>query len=558
MLYLLENPPVPTFVFIPFTRVGNLMNSELLATVNLLTNVCFLFFDYISMKQFILQFTSGKITKTGVSSGIEIKTPVSHKSVAKLFEITSIPEPHFIIHQWKRLNTNWDLDISSKSSNHKHAIERESGCDDMRQLFSQSEKDVISVQTCIKSIIFRRRNCSHPVIKTFLNFLLMFGPVLHANGQRPYYIHRFGYYFSGHRYAYFLEHENANEVNILSVFKPVPLFGWLILAFIAICLVILLKCLKVYENPPLVLFEIVLEQSAKLNSVSFIGCALVALWLLACILIRNVYTSTIYSILTAKALPDIPTTLEDALENYTHFDVVYNRRAYLDLIVKSKPIPSSKQVDDDLNVLWKRGRPLYNCNLQIQFRYNKFLESLAQSSEMLCLAHGSKLHAYATEIYQPRRAWSNFILIYNAEKNFDTLISIFGNRRRFEGIQKDFNVTMEGYLSSFQTIFSALVDDDLRELEQSGILQRLRFEYSSLRTLWMLRAEGKRLKNRVQRRVNFYTALHQSKLLMSEFGRKNNNDMNSVQLESVLVAWVLYGWMLIICFGVISLEVMWA
>ncbi|CAL8098317.1 unnamed protein product [Orchesella dallaii] len=504
------------------------------------------------MRQFILQSTSGKITKINVNSPIDKKTPVSHKSTAMLFEIKSNLEPHYIIYEWKRVNANWNFDISSRKS---HAIQKDSGCDDMRKLFSEVTKYIIDVQTCITNIIYHRHNSSDPEIKALLNFLLLYGTISHAKVQRPYYVYRFGYHFTSHRFAYFLEHEKGNEINILSVFKPVPLMWWLLLLSVAVCLAILFKYFKVY-NPPLVLFKIALEQSTKLNSMRFVGCVLVGLWLFACILIRNVYTSTIYSILTAKSLPDIPETLEDALENYTNFDIVYNWRVYLELIVQSKPMNSSEPVDDDLNLLWRRGQPLYKCNLRFNFEYKNFLEPLSQSSGILCFAHPAGTNPYFLEPYQPGGSWSNFILIYNTELYFNTMISIFGNRWRYDGLQHGFNVTMEGYLSSFQTIFSALAEDNLRDLEHSGILQRLVYEYSSLRTLLRLKTEVKRFRNKLKRGVNFYTALHQSNKLMSEFGRKRNGDMNSVQLESVLVAWVLYGLMLIVSYGIISFEVM--
>ncbi|CAL8098321.1 unnamed protein product [Orchesella dallaii] len=488
---------------------------------------------------------------------MDFKTAISHKSTAKLFEIKMKLELHHIILQWKRLNVKWNLDIAyHRKYYYWLALRREERCDNMRKLYSQPVQESISIDNCIKNIVFVKHNSTHPESQKFLNFLLIFSPIFHSNGQRPYYYHRFGYHYTGHRFAYFLEHEKRNKVDILAVFKPVPLLGWVTLLSVAVCLAVLLKAFRVHENPPLVVFRMALEQSAKLNRLTFIGCVLVGLWLFACILIRNVYTSTIYSILTAKTPPILPKTLEDAIENHTDFDVVYNRRAELQLIVHSKPLISSKLVDDDLNILWRRRGQLYTCNLRIYFRYNEFLDPLAESSDIICMAHASVTLEYITKIYKPGRTWGKLILIYNTGQNFDALISIFGNRRLFEGIQNDFNVTTEGYLSSFQTIFSAFVDDDLRDLEQSGVLQRLRFEYSSLKTLWMLKDEGKRLKHKSIRGINLFTVLHQSKSLTSALRRRHNSNMKSVKLESVLVAWGLYGWMLMVCFGIIFLEIL--
>ncbi|CAL8098301.1 unnamed protein product [Orchesella dallaii] len=551
---LMENPPLPTFIFTPFKTTENNLPNEIAAAVKIVTNVCFVFFHYESNTQFITRFTGGKIQKVSRKSS-DIKTAISHENSAELFETNGENEPNTIFHNWRKLNVKWNLDISKGQTRISRIAEWKKLCENMRKLYSLVAKKSMGCHNCVKGIIFHRHNCSEMQCELFFGFLLLFAENMIHEGSQPQYVHKYGYDSTGYRFAYFLKFEGKNEMNMLFVFKPVPHIGWLILLSVAVSLAMLMRYLKVCKNSLLAIYQILLEQDVNLKSKSAIGCALAGLWLFACILTRNVYTSTIFSFLTVKPRPHLPNSLEDALENYTHLEILYNPRSDMEIIVERGPIIGSIYVKDDFTILWRRRRPLYSCSLTNDSSFTIFLNEFATSSEISCVAHGSKSGVYFNNWYKPEKRWGDVVLIYNTRKKFDALISIFGNRRRFEEVKNEFNVTTKVYFSPFQSIFSRIVDNDLAALEQSGILQRLRFEYDGFEALWLLKSEMKRASyRRIKGWINPYAAVHQSKSLMSEVARQSIDDLTAATLESVVVAWVLYGAMLVVCFSALVIE----
>ncbi|CAL8098307.1 unnamed protein product [Orchesella dallaii] len=127
--------------------------------------------------------------------------------------------------------------------------------------------------------------------------------------------------------------------------------------------------------------------------------------------------------------------------------------------------------------------------------------------------------------FAPGKNWGDFVMIYNSANSYDMLISVLENRWRFEPERDELRATMWGYLTSFDSIVSSFMDDEVGRFEQSGIVHRFRDEIQGLKTVYLLKQENQNMRFDKKQRINFYTAVSQLKSLVSQFSHKKNEEI---------------------------------
>ncbi len=113
------------------------------------------------------------------------------------------------------------------------------------------------------------------------------------------------------RYSFF--YTSNIYKNVYALLSPFTLKGWfiVILSFYLVCLVLWLTVVN--NNPFFWLTTVFLEQNShKWRHINSANMFLIAIWLYACHVFRNAYTSNLYSFMTLELEPsDIPSTFEE-------------------------------------------------------------------------------------------------------------------------------------------------------------------------------------------------------------------------------------------------------
>ncbi|CAL8098315.1 unnamed protein product [Orchesella dallaii] len=559
---LSTKPPISLFILIPFYDHPINMRGSFVAKVFLLANIYWVFFDFESNEMYLPATLKGKVKTHGSNKIQSIKSPLSHASIAPIFKFSVQLEPHQVIKKWRTFNQFWYPEIPDDGTKYGALSKQQLQCDIVRSINPRQQLGESSVDMCIRRIIFNRHNCSEVKCQRFFSYLMNSQPLsnLIEKFYLPYFAQKFGFRYAGYRYVYFYRFERGTSIDMISLLKPVPFLGWLTLVGIILAMTTLLQHLKTCKGAVSALLRMALEQDATIENASLIGSSLVVLWLFACILVRNVYTSTIFTYITAQPLPKIPGSLAEAIENYTNLDILYDGFADLQYISIKKPPYQIDPVEDELNVLWRRNRMLYRCNLNDESAtfYARFLTELTESSKIRCRVVAAMYGKTAIGYHQFTlgKNWGDFVLIYNPVNSYDMLISVLGNRWRFEPSRGELNMTMWGYLGNFDSIISSFIDDALGRFEQSGILQRLRDEIQRINTVLLLKKENEDMRLDLKRWINFYTAVSQLKSLVAQFGNRNDDEVKASTIETFLVSWVLYFGMVLASLASILVEIL--
>jgi len=217
---------------------------------------------------------------------------------------------------------------------------------------------------------------------------------------------------------------------------------------------------------------------------------------------------------------------------------------------------------------WRRSYPLYPCYISITNNqseqkittgfnffenfywrhvdntssYTNFFKSLSESTNIICDVYTNKF----TRV-DYGKVWEDILLIYDSNVGLDILLSVYSNRLRLENHRNEFNVTIQFYVTYFQTVFNTYIDEDLGALEQSGILERLRKQNKMFRVLWWICREERFMRLKERQWINFYTAVHQPKSLISQFSKRDEDKWEPTKLESILVVFLLFWSMIAVC-----------
>lgn len=181
----------------------------------------------------------------------------------------------------------------------------------------------LSVEDCTKFYIGTSINCTsiscrHIIVNDYIFSVPLFyesaGSWQHFS---PYAIQMFGF-----RFAVFInkrvQKAESLNANMLAFLAPVDFTGWMILLITITILCVQLKLNMLEDNPLYWIFAVILEQEddcrKSLNSKNW---HIILLWIFTSILLRNVYTSSMYTYLTMEPDPkDIPENFDELIYLY--------------------------------------------------------------------------------------------------------------------------------------------------------------------------------------------------------------------------------------------------
>jgi len=143
-------------------------------------------------------------------------------------------------------------------------------------------------------------------------------------------------------------------------------------------------------------FAVLIDQDVSVEwKLGFKACFVLSLWLFGCIVLRDVYTSSIYADITAIVDPDDKTTLEDIL-NSTKIELLFARGdiSYIDDIALNE---KQTFIHYYYPFLLQRTPNALECELE--FRSNKkqgpldsFLKRLQKMQDVHCWYFSKKVN----------------------------------------------------------------------------------------------------------------------------------------------------------------------
>ncbi|CAL8093325.1 unnamed protein product [Orchesella dallaii] len=189
-------------------------------------------------------------------------------------------------------------------------------CEDLRLVFIKP-RYYKKVDDCARYLITVNLNCSNSACRRFISLVTSWSPaskMKSASCALP-----FGVKFLGFKYSVFIEMKNTKpDVNFLSLLQPFGAPIWYCLIVTIGLLSCLLFILETKISSIFWMYSILMEQGkAKFRGGSWkTSKFIVGLWLCSSVAFRHIYTSTVYSFMSAEQEPKcIPTSFEDLVFN---------------------------------------------------------------------------------------------------------------------------------------------------------------------------------------------------------------------------------------------------
>ncbi len=165
---------------------------------------------------------------------------------------------------------------------------------------------------CLKDIVESKLNCSTEICKELSLYELSFRNQEFVYGNNLYMA--FGTEFT--RIQYSLLYIPEKRKNIYALLSPLTIDGWLLVLTSGYLVGFMLWILQAPFSPFFWLFTVVLEQNDdKRNKLKTTIVPLILIWLYSSILLRNVFTSNLFTYMALDQEPtDLPVSFDDVLE----------------------------------------------------------------------------------------------------------------------------------------------------------------------------------------------------------------------------------------------------
>ncbi|CAL8135271.1 unnamed protein product [Orchesella dallaii] len=547
---LLIKPIFQTFMFIPFSWTISSVKVETLVFMSKIRVIVFNT-NQFSVISLVSQLGHGFSEK--IAWGYEEASRKENDAwkTGTITDLTNLPlqtSPNKIFRYWKLQNRLWEKTTTRN---------RYSGmsCDDLQFIKMRAAMPMTFLpEGCITELIYHRHNCSFDCF-TFLRSQVQYAR-LHYTEISKYDASIFGIRMSGFRFSIFKPYQ-TRQIDLEALLKPISYFWWMILSLTAFSLAATLHASGV-SNVSFVLYQIALESDFKISAKDFKTKHAVLLtgWLFACILLRNVYTSSIFSYVTAVSNPPTPESIDILLGNTT-INLLFSNHIGILFAILQPDVPNwNYRFTDNYPYFKKRTNHSWACAVEdvrttdngssYSFRgtYSKFLRNLGVSHEYSCLINERR---EKPKIIGQIKTPNEFALLYEPFGAHRTLISVFGYRSRFDGKETDRFIEAYGYRFWIRSIFTEYLNDDLATFEQSGIMLMLRRTYQLQRDLWQVKTEWKLAEMKTS--TNLYNIVHYYRQSFLEVGSTKPEivPVDAMEFESFMTAWALLLWLVVIC-----------
>ncbi|CAL8098150.1 unnamed protein product [Orchesella dallaii] len=559
---LLHKPPITTFVLseihdinykqiIYVNEIGAFAQIKILI-VDTSSDVLLISCQLCNLNLQILTFQKRSSTK--LSDGFwESAIPI------RLIKVNSSLKVLELVHLWNKLNFDWGMG---------HSLESISGsdCDNYRgKLHSEWIRGVndkphyAEAEDCVLKTIHNFHNCSKadcfkPLKITRAGSVNQFSSISSMLSGHGFSILNFGTKLVGFKYVYFKARPRG-KVNIEALLKPIPYTGWLLIFGVIVCMWLTFRMLKV----PYAFFSIVaslLEQDFKIGKLlGFKKCFLVIIWLFTCVLVRNVYTSTMYTFLTTPTL-QIPSSLEE-IYNDTSVPLLFDDGSLAYVTIE-------KEIENHTTTtiypfLKRRSLNAINCFTDQREYWSKsvimhttFLWNITHSIDISC-------RMFANDRLQTRtirETFSEFAMIYNQAAALKTVFAVLSKRRMHVNIENAFSTRLFGIASLYKNAIQTYYEQDLGALNGGGILMKLQHEIQMFMEISALREDHTKL-YRNKKKFSFYSAVQYFNNRRNAFSWEYDNGVvEPCSIQSVLAIWILHLLLLVICLIVFTNEIL--
>ncbi|CAL8121258.1 unnamed protein product [Orchesella dallaii] len=333
---------------------------------------------------------------------------------------------------------------------------------------------------CLTEILQKFHNCTHSFCGSLFNSI-SYGTLNRHQANGKYskldFI-SYGTEFHGAKYVIFVTSKMDGFLNIEALLSPLNFQIWIItlISFLALCT--FLKLVEPQISYWFWLLSAFLEKSENVkDALGFKTLQLLIIWLFTTFLLRNLYTSAIYSHLTKKVEPsNIPGSYEELLKS-TAFSIISDPCI-------PRNLPQCKRFDfygihKEIHEIWIRFCAKYLPETMKVLKYRDssipygLLGRLDSHSPTSCQTH----EMYDTRDCDQSQYWERFGLVYHTNSDqlgsgswLPWLIPLFGGRSVIQNNEPTMVVQPFLWSTGLRTFFSRLIlKRSLASLIESGI-----------------------------------------------------------------------------------------
>lgn len=237
-----------------------------------------------------------------------------------------------------------------------------------------------------------------------------------------------------------LPSQDSPIVHVLAMLKPIPLYGWAVVASVVVALVIILKISGKAKNQGFWALSIILEQGdVQGNFRNLKMGALIVLWTYTGMMLRNCYTSTMFSHIAVKARPDPPASIDEIraknMSYMEYFHGFYNTF----VLDTNKFLPTGVSEKDvwpsNMNGITDHQRhTTFQCRAFSKETARQFFRNLSTNQNMYCVPayrDWDNADRIPAKLGKPK----GFVMIYGKPESITWLKLMLRNVGRMEVIE---------------------------------------------------------------------------------------------------------------------------
>ncbi|CAL8098249.1 unnamed protein product [Orchesella dallaii] len=412
---------------------------------------------------------------------------------------------------WKRLNT--DLIGKPKISGEF--------CDHLKQTVGNYQKLLTSRSyghpqafNCLKNLIYDRYNCTLLYCqKYFQTFLFLTQTQItksfkeNVGNMKAILPIQFGLRQSGIKVMilYPPKYYKTAKFDITSLARPISTLGWVIIFVTCMVFAISLR-LHGIRSAVFTSVSILLEQDSMSSKLRLKIWSMLTMWSFGCILIRNVYTSSMYTFLTAKSSPVFPESLKEILANTT-MDVISTKEGFTNFLLRNGNL-NHTLVNITLRhqYFFPRNCKAVGANHNFDKAHNQLVKNLSMFYKIGCERLHSNVftHSQELETVDLNSNFETFAVVYMSTGLLASKFAIFAGRNVHK-ITEEINSTLEGLSTPYRHSYEESLTNFLAQLDAAGVINRLFDTYIKFRKV----LELQRLNNQKEfkKSWNFYSLL---------------------------------------------------
>lgn len=268
--------------------------------------------------------------------------------------------------------------------------------------------------------------------------------------------------------------------HLANLLKPIPFIGWTFIGVIFAALAHILKKKLEKGGQAFWITAVLLEQGDVQGMYHGLWASLlIVIWTFTGLLIRNSYTSTMFSYISKKAIPDIPQSI-DEIRNDTSFIEFHFR--HTNQLVLDRQLYLPNHIAGHIPSLWTPGvsksfaLKSFSCtayDLPGHLGFRGFFRNISKRSEIYCIAydHYNK-PVYKTNLGTPR----GLALIYNGDYDISWLKFVFQKMGKLEIVENPdqslLNDANKFLACAIRHFFSESWNRVVAGLQESGVYAR--------------------------------------------------------------------------------------